>query len=141
MCHWAKPSIKKYTQIKVACNYIHILYNIKHEEKFMDTIEKLQKNGIFLNYDNIVTICKKYHINELSIFGSSLRDDFNKNSDIDILVSFNKDSNITLFDIIELENEFTGLLNREVDIVEKESLKNPIRKNKILSTREIIYAA
>jgi predicted nucleotidyltransferase len=87
------------------------------------------------------SICKKYHINELSIFGSSLRDDFNKNSNIDILVSFNADSNITLFDIIELENKFTGLLNREVDIVEKESLKNPIRKNKILSTREIIYAA
>jgi predicted nucleotidyltransferase len=77
----------------------------------------------------------------LSIFGSSLRDDFNKDSDIDILVSFNKDSNITLFDVIELEKEFTELLKREVDIVEKESLKNPIRKNKILSSREIIYAA
>jgi predicted nucleotidyltransferase len=48
---------------------------------------------------------------------------------------------ITLFDIIELEKEFSELLNREVDIVEKEALKNPIRKNKILSTREIIYAA
>jgi predicted nucleotidyltransferase len=104
-------------------------------------MEKLQKNGIFLNYDSIVALCKNYHINELSIFGSSLRDDFNKNSDIDILVSFNKNSNITLFDIIELETEFTKLLNREVDIVEKEALKNPIRKNKIMSTREIIYAA
>ena len=107
----------------------------------MNTIEKLQKNGIFINYDNIVTICKKYCINELSIFGSSLRDDFTKNSDIDILVSFNKGANITLFDIIELENEFSELLNREVDIVEKEALKNPIRKDRILSTREIIYAA
>jgi predicted nucleotidyltransferase len=107
----------------------------------MNTIEKLQKNGVFINYDNIVTICKKYFINELSIFGSSLRDDFNKNSDIDILVSFNKGSNITLFDIIELEKDFSELLNREVDIVEKEALKNPIRKDKILSTREIIYAA
>jgi predicted nucleotidyltransferase len=86
-------------------------------------------------------VCKKYYINELSIFGSSLRDDFNINSDIDILVSFNKDSNITLFDIIDLENEFSQLLNRDVDIVEKESLKNPIRKDRILSTREVIYAA
>ncbi|MDR0642757.1 MAG: nucleotidyltransferase domain-containing protein [Treponema sp.] len=107
----------------------------------MNTIEKLQKNGVFINYDNIVTICKKYFINELSIFGSSLRDDFNKDSDIDILVSFNKGSNITLFDIIELEKEFSELLDREVDIVEKEALKNPIRKDRILSTREIIYAA
>jgi predicted nucleotidyltransferase len=107
----------------------------------MNAIEKLQKNGVFLNYDSIVTICKKYHINELSVFGSSLRDDFDKSSDIDILVSFNENSGITLFDIMDMENEFTVLLNREVDIVEKESLKNPIRKNKILLTREIIYAA
>jgi predicted nucleotidyltransferase len=77
----------------------------------------------------------------LSIFGSSIRDDFTKNSDIDILVSFNKNSRITLFDIMNLENEFSLLLNRKVDIVEKEALKNPIRKDKILSSREVIYAA
>ena len=107
----------------------------------METIEKLQKNGVFLNYNDVVKLCKKYYIVELSIFGSSIRDDFNHNSDVDILVSFDKNSKITLFDIIELENEFSKLLNRKVDVVEKESLKNPIRKNKILTTREIIYAA
>jgi predicted nucleotidyltransferase len=42
---------------------------------------------------------------------------------------------------MDLEKEFSELLKREVDIVEKESLKNPIRKNRILSTREIIYEA
>jgi predicted nucleotidyltransferase len=107
----------------------------------METIEKLHKNGIFLNYDDVIRLCRKYFIIELSIFGSSIRDDFNQNSDVDILVSFERDSKITLFDIIELEKEFSQLLSKKVDIVEKESLKNPIRKNKILSTREIIYAA
>jgi predicted nucleotidyltransferase len=107
----------------------------------MDTMEKLRRNGIFLNYDDIENICKKYYINELSIFGSSIRNDFNEDSDIDILVSFSKNSNIDLFDIMNLEKEFSQLLKREVDIVEKEALKNPIRKTRILSTREIIYAA
>jgi len=107
----------------------------------METIKKLEKNGIFLNFNEVIKLCKKYYIIELSIFGSSLRDDFTQNSDVDILVSFDQNSKISLFDIMELENEFSKLLNREVDIVEKESLKNPIRKNKILSTREIIYAA
>jgi predicted nucleotidyltransferase len=106
----------------------------------METIEKLRNNGVFLNYDDIAHLCKKYYIHELSVFGSSIRDDFTKDSDVDILVSFDGDSKITLFDIMDLENEFSGLVNREVDIVEKESIKNPIRKNKILSTREIIYA-
>ena len=107
----------------------------------MEAIEKLKKNGIFLNYNEVINLCKKYFIIELSVFGSSLRDDFTQNSDVDILVSFEQNSKITLFDIIELENDFTKILNRKVDVVEKESLRNPIRKNKILSTREIIYAA
>jgi len=107
----------------------------------METIEKLQKNGNLFTYNDIIPLCKKFCIIELSIFGSSLRDDFTQNSDVDILVSFDKNSKINLFDIIELETEFSKLLNREVDIVEKEALRNPIRKNKILSTREIIYAA
>ena len=107
----------------------------------MKTIEKMQKNGVSLNYDDVMRLCKKYYVIELSIFGSSIRDDFSQNSDVDFLVSFEQNSKISLFEIIELENEFSKLLNREVDIVEKESLKNPIRKNKILSTREIIYAA
>ena len=106
----------------------------------MEIIEKLQRNGVFLEYSDVVHLCKKYSINELSIFGSSIREDFSKNSDIDILVSFNKGSEITLFDIMDLEKEFSELLKREVDIVEKEALKNPIRKNKILSTMEIVYA-
>jgi predicted nucleotidyltransferase len=42
---------------------------------------------------------------------------------------------------MDLEKEFSELVKREVDIVEKEALKNPIRKDRILSTREIIYAA
>ena len=57
---------------------------------------------------------------------------------MDILVSFGNNLEISLFNIMDLENELSRLLKREVDIVEKESLKNPIRKNRILSTREII---
>ena len=107
----------------------------------METLEKLQKNGIFLRYNDIEHLCKKYNVDELSIFGSSVREDFTPNSDIDILVSFGGNLEISLFDIMDLENEFSQLLDREVDIVEKESLKNPIRKNKILSSREVIYVA
>jgi predicted nucleotidyltransferase len=107
----------------------------------METIEKLQKNGIRLEYKDVVPLCEKYGINEFSIFGSSIRDDFNQDSDVDILVSFGKETEISLFDIMDLENELSKLLKREVDIVEKESLRNPIRKKRILSTREIIYAA
>jgi len=108
---------------------------------FMETMEKLRGNGIFLESKDIIPLCEKFDINELSVFGSSIRDDFTQNSDVDILVSFGNNSDITLFDIMDLETEFSRLLNKDVVIVEKKSLKNPIRKNRILSTREIIYAA
>jgi len=106
----------------------------------VETIEKLQRNGVFLNYADVIRLCKKYCIIEFSIFGSSIRDDFTQDSDVDILVSFDRNSKTTLFDIIELEDEISSLLNRKADIVDKDSLKNPIRKNKIISTREILYA-
>ena len=107
----------------------------------MGTIEKLQKNGILFNYNDVVNVCKKYYITELSIFGSSIRNDFTPDSDVDLLISFDEHSNITLFDLMDIETSFSQLFNRNVDIVEKKSLKNPIRKNKILSTQEVIYAA
>ena len=102
--------------------------------------EKLKKNGIYLLKSDIKELCKKYHIIELSIFGSSLRDDFHKDSDIDFLVSFNKNAKISLFDIVDLKEDLKQLVSREVDIVEKEAMKNPFRKKEILLTREVIYA-
>ena len=122
------------------CNYINNVLCWYQGLYMIDTIEKLNKNGIFLNYDDIAHLCRKYHVNELSIFGSSIRKDFTQNSDVDILVSFGSNPEISLFDLMDLEDEFSKLLKRDVDIVEIESLRNPIRKNKILSTREIIYA-
>ena len=106
----------------------------------METIEKLRKNGISLDEDEIKRLCVKYHLTELSVFGSAIRDDFNDDSDVDILVSFDENSHSTLMDILDLKDFFTNLLNREVDIVEKEGLSNPFRKKSILSTKEVIYA-
>jgi len=76
----------------------------------------------------------------MSVFGSSIRDDFKEDSDVDFLVSFRKRAKISLFDIIDLKDELLELLDREVDVVEKEGLRYPVRRRNILSTREIIYA-
>ena len=106
----------------------------------MDTKEKLKKNGISLDDAEIKELCEKYHLTELAVFGSALRDDFTEDSDVDILVSFDENFHSTLIDILDLKDFFSNLLNREVDIVEKEGLSNPFRKKSILSTKEVIYA-
>ena len=108
----------------------------------MNTLEKLKKNGINLNYDDVIRLCKKYNIKELSVFGSSLRDDFKGSSDVDFLVSYYEMDilAISLFDVVKFKNELSQLLDRDIDIVEKDAIENPIRRKNILSTAEVIYA-
>ena len=105
----------------------------------MTTLEKLKQNGIFIEQSDIDRICIKYKLSELSIFGSSLRNDFDTNSDLDILISFHDIWQNDPFDIIYIAEEFKKLVTREVDIVCKDYIKNPIRRKNILENREIIY--
>ncbi len=101
----------------------------------------LLRNGIQLEYESIKRFCSKYMIRQFSIFGSSLRQDFNAESDIDVLVSFSEEASVSLFDLIDIENELMLMFGRPVDLVEKESLKNPVRRKNILRNMETIYAA
>ena len=89
----------------------------------------------------IVSLAIKYKIKELALFGSVLRDDFGDQSDIDILVQFDKTAELSLFDVFEVKEELEKVLGREVDLVEKEGLRNPYRRDRILRTAKVVYAA
>jgi predicted nucleotidyltransferase len=91
--------------------------------------------------NEIEAFCRKWKIKELSLFGSVLRDDFRPDSDIDVLVSFEPDAPWDLFHLVDMRDELMALFGRDVDLVEKEGLRNPFRCRTILETREVIYAA
>jgi len=91
--------------------------------------------------NEIEVFCRKWKIKELSLFGSVLRDDFRPDSDVDVLVSFEPDAPWDLFDLVDMRDELMALFGRDVDLVEKEGLRNPFRRRTILDTREVIYAA
>ncbi len=97
--------------------------------------------GIDVSQHAIEAFCRKWKVAEFSLFGSVLRDDFGPQSDIDILVSFAPDARWSLYDWIEMRNELRQLFSREVDLVERSGLRNPIRRREILSTRKVIHAA
>ncbi|MDR1695932.1 MAG: nucleotidyltransferase domain-containing protein [Endomicrobium sp.] len=86
------------------------------------------------------SIIKKYGIKSLSVFGSSLRNDFNKDSDIDLLIEFKKPKEKSLFDLIDLRLELEEITGRKIDIVEKGSVKNPYKRKEINSTARLVYA-
>ena len=106
----------------------------------METLMKLQKNGIYLHYEDIVSICERYRLSELSIFGSSIRDDFNEDSDIDILIAYEDVWQNDPFDFLDIKEELEQLTGRAVDISFRDGLRNPIRREDILGSREILYA-
>ncbi len=91
--------------------------------------------------DKISSFCRRWKVKELSLFGSALRSDFRSDSDVDVLVSFFEDARWSLFDLVNMADELSSVLGRPVDLVEKEALRNPYRRESILSTRKIIYAA
>ena len=97
--------------------------------------------NIAIPQTEIAEFCRKWRVRELSLFGSVLRDDFSPSSDVDVLVSFEPHSNWSLWDLIAMRDELATLFGRPVDLVEREALRNPIRRQRILSTREVVHAA
>jgi predicted nucleotidyltransferase len=93
----------------------------------------------------IESLCRKYAVEELSVFGSILRDDYNDESDIDFLVRFKaNDAGPWGVKYDDLAGELSNLLGRKVDLVSKngiESSSNYLRRHQILSTARVIYAA
>ena len=89
----------------------------------------------------ITNFCKRWKVKEFSIFGSILREDFRPGSDVDVLLSFMEDSPWGLFEFVDMKDELKTIFGREVDIIEKEGLRNPFRRREILHSREVIYAA
>ena len=78
---------------------------------------------------------KKYHVEQIGIFGSVAKGIARASSDVDVVVEFSKP--IGMFKFLELEEYLSALLGRKVDLVTKQSLK-PIIKSEILRTT--VYA-
>jgi uncharacterized protein len=69
---------------------------------------------------------KKYHLKEMGVFGSYLRNEQKKESDLDILVDYEQTPG--LFSFVRLEEELSRLLGIQVDLVMKSALKPHIGK-------------
>jgi len=69
-------------------------------------------------------ILKKYRVKSISLFGSYVRNEQKKESDIDFLVDFQEGA--TLFDFVELQDSLSELLAKNVSIVSKRGLSKYI---------------
>lgn len=93
------------------------------------------------NIKNIISLCKRYKVKNLYVFGSILTNEFNERSDIDFLFNFSGeiDYNNYADNYFSLWEDMKILLGREIDLVDEKTLKNPIFIKEVESTRQLIY--
>jgi uncharacterized protein len=97
---------------------------------------------IKLPMEQIKDFCDRWEVSEFALFGSVLRDDFNLNSDVDVLVQFHPDSHPTLFDLVQMEDELREIFNRDIDLMTRKGIvasKNYLRREAILNSAQTIY--
>ena len=85
-----------------------------------------------LPLDALNTFCRKWRVQELALFRSVLREDFSPESDVDVLVTFDREAPWSLWDLITMRGELEQMLGRKVDLVEKDAIRNPFRRREIL---------
>ena len=109
------------------------------DDSLQPNINFLLFNRLKVSQEKIAQVCHSWKITEMALFGSVLRDDFRADSDIDLLITFTPKHGWNLLDLIDLKAELETLFQREVDLLQKKELKNPYRKQEILSTYQVIY--
>lgn len=92
------------------------------------------------NIEDLKMLCTMYNVEKMYLFGSALNSNFNKKSDIDLLVKFKSIELSKYFDnYMNFKEKLEKLFGREVDLVEEQTLRNPILINSINKSKELIY--
>lgn len=93
--------------------------------------------------DKVTELCRQYHVRQLEVFGSGVRQDFDPSrSDVDLLVEFEPGSSLKALDqYFGLKESLESLLGRPVDLVVAGAVRNPYLRASIARDRETLYAA
>lgn len=95
---------------------------------------------IKIDDDKIEEFSRKHRIKKLSLFGSVLREDFRPDSDIDVLVEFDKKARVSFFKLADIQDELRSLFNvKEIDLVTVKAL-SPAIKDDVLNEARVVYA-
>ena len=88
----------------------------------------------------IERVCRSLPVKRLGFFGSALTPDFKSDSDIDVLVVFDSNEKVDLFEkYFDLKEQLTKIFNRNIDLVIDKPFRNPIFRESREKTRTIIY--
>lgn len=99
---------------------------------------------IEVNIDRIIALCKKYKVEYLWVFGSILTPRFRSDSDIDLLVTFDK-SRIALLDMadhfFDFIDELEAIFNRRVDLTDYSAITNKYFKQEVDAKKLLLWSS
>jgi predicted nucleotidyltransferase len=100
------------------------------------------KLQVEVSRERLAEFCRRWNVVEFALFGSALREDFHRCSDVDALVTFAPGAKRSVFDWMQMKNELSEMFGRPVDLLDKRAIEqsdNYIRRRHILETAEVIY--
>lgn len=90
----------------------------------------------------LTALCEQFRVVRLEVFGSAVRGAFDRESDLDFQVHFNKKPGLSLIEQYFGFKEALGqLFRRPVDLLEEQALANPYLLKAIRPQRTLLYAA
>ena len=93
---------------------------------------------IVIPKEKIADFCRRSHICRLSVFGSALRDDFAPDSDVDVLVEFEKGYEPG-FAFFSMQDELSEIIGRKIDLNTPGFLSRYFRDD-VIKRAEVQYA-
>jgi len=107
-----------------------------NDDSLLEEVNKLKINVSDENFKRLEELCHRYKVKRLEFFGSVLRNDFDENSDIDVLVEFYPDAKIGYIDFYSLEKQLSNIFKRKIDLVSKAGLRQKQRRQMVINKRE-----
>lgn len=103
----------------------------------MRNVDRLQKYQA-----GIIRLCKAHKVKSLYAFGSVLSDNFNAESDIDLIVDF---ANMEVEDYADNYFDFKfslqELFKRPIDLLEEKAIRNPYFRESVNQKRQLVYGS
>ncbi len=90
--------------------------------------------------EQIKLLCQQNKVKSLFVFGSVTRDDYNRLSDIDLVVDFDEVDPVKYTDLyFNLKSRLENILKRNVDLLEERAIRNRLFRQQIEKTKVLIY--
>ena len=103
----------------------------------------ISRNQLINKKEQIIDLCKVYQVKRLYLFGSLASDKMNDESDIDFLISFDENLEVSDYsnNYFTIHEKLESLLNEKIDLITESSLQNPYFIESLNANKVLFYGS